>query len=95
MERLNNIRDISETKTHRVHFLRTAWFRYSPSRIALRWASAAAILIIFGIGAYLWNNGKKDVGEEIAATHSVSDEVLPGGNKAVLTLSDGTKIVSG
>ncbi len=29
---------------HRVHFLKTAWFRY-----------AAAIIILFGIGAYLWN----------------------------------------
>ncbi len=29
---------------HRVHFLRTAWFRV-----------AVAILIILGIGTYLWN----------------------------------------
>src|SRR5687767_5846948 len=31
---------------HRVHFLKTAWFRYQPSRFALRLASAAAILVI-------------------------------------------------
>ncbi len=37
----------SEKQFHRVHFLKTAWFKY-----------AAAIILIFGVGAYLWNNLK-------------------------------------
>src|SRR5688500_12024159 len=37
------------TPVHRIHFLKTAWFKY-----------AAAIIIITGIGAYLWNTQQKE-----------------------------------
>ncbi|MBO9572328.1 MAG: FecR family protein [Chitinophagaceae bacterium] len=67
---------------HRIHFLKTTWFRY-----------AAAIIIIAGIGTYLWNTQQK-AKPLITSTKPVpvKNDVLPGGQKAILTLSDGKKI---
>lgn len=66
---------------HRVHLLRTAWFRV-----------AVAILIIAGIGSYLWL--KSPDKSEVAMVNQVQEinEIMPGQNRAVLTLSDGRKI---
>jgi transmembrane sensor len=68
---------------HRIHFLRTAWFRY-----------AAAILIIIGVGSYLYLANQK---EKPSVTQNnpnpVKNDVAPGGNRATLTLADGSKIV--
>jgi transmembrane sensor len=68
---------------HRVHFLKTAFFRY-----------AAAILILIGIGTYLYINNQK---EKPSVTQinplPVQNDVAPGGNRATLTLADGSKIV--
>ena len=67
---------------HRVHFLKTAWFRY-----------AAAIIILFGIAAYFWNNQQK--GESLIATTKLppgKNDIIPGSDKAVLTLSNGQQI---
>ncbi|MBO9571981.1 MAG: FecR domain-containing protein, partial [Chitinophagaceae bacterium] len=64
------------------HFLKTAWFRY-----------AAAVLIIFGIGAYLWNNYKHAPASTAGASaKAVKNDIAPGSNRAVLTLSDGRKV---
>ncbi len=68
---------------HRVHFLKTAWFRY-----------AAAIVIVASLGVYFWlartgfplrGDDKKRV--EITATTRASNS-----NKAILTLASGKKI---
>lgn len=68
---------------HRIHFLKTAWFRY-----------AAAILIICGIGAYLYNQTQK-TSAEITSNKPVPTEkdIAPGKDGAILTLADGRKIV--
>ncbi len=66
---------------HRIHFLRTAWFRY-----------AAAIILLIGVGAtgwYLLRTPKKDVA---AITPTTPKDIAPGGNKAILTLADGSVI---
>jgi ferric-dicitrate binding protein FerR (iron transport regulator) len=67
---------------HRIHFLKTAWVRY-----------AAAVILLFGIGAYLWNTEQK---EKPLITDTkpvpVKNDVAPGSNKAILTLSDGRKV---
>jgi ferric-dicitrate binding protein FerR (iron transport regulator) len=72
-----------EVPVHRVHFLRTTWVRY-----------AAAIIIIAGLGAYLWTagDGKRQTADKNGVAVAVND-VAPGGNKATLTLADGTKII--
>jgi transmembrane sensor len=63
---------------HRVHFLRTAWFRY-----------AATVLIIFGIGAYIFLSKKPVEKPSIVAQQNKQ----PGSDKATLTLSDGRIII--
>lgn len=68
---------------HRINFLKRTWFKY-----------AAAILITLGAGAYLWNTTRND--KELATTNNTKRlqvDVAPGGEKAVLKLADGTKII--
>lgn len=58
----------------------------------IRWlprvAAAASVLVIFSVGLYLYYHTTRD---EKVQVSSLSD-IPPGGNKAILTLSDGTKI---
>ena len=71
------------SQVHRIHFLKTAWFRYA----------AAIIIIMAGIGAWLLTSTKKQtlvVQNKIPAP--VQNDVLPGSDKAILTLSNGQKI---
>jgi transmembrane sensor len=68
---------------HRVHFLKTAWIRY-----------AAAIIILFGIGALIYlTNQKEKPSVTQTNPNPVQNDVTPGGNKATLTLADGSKII--
>ncbi|MBO9573883.1 MAG: FecR domain-containing protein, partial [Chitinophagaceae bacterium] len=65
-------------RVHRVHFLKTAWFKY-----------AAAILLIIGVGTYLWNNNKTTEKKTASAeAPGAKVDALPGGNKALLVLGD-------
>ncbi len=64
---------------HRIHFLK-------------KWGWAAAVLLFIGIGAYLFTTTKHTEKPDVAIHHSIPDEIPPGTNKAVLTLSDGTTI---
>ncbi|WP_316804678.1 FecR family protein [Pedobacter nototheniae] len=52
----------------------------------LKWASAAIVLISIGVASYLYRIDKTP------EAHVFIQDVLPGGNKAVLTLADGKKI---
>jgi transmembrane sensor len=72
-------------RVHRAHFLRTKFFRY-----------AAAALLLISIGAYLWNLlNKEKLPQGITARTKPADkaDVAPGGQKATLTLVDGSVIV--
>lgn len=68
---------------HRVHFMTTAWFRV-----------AAAVLIFAGIGAYLWLQPSTN---KAGLTHTKpvleKNDVLPGRDRAILTLSNGKQVV--
>lgn len=83
-----NLDDGANTETvvpsvHRIPFLKTAWLRY-----------AAAIIIILGVGAYLYiNNQKEKPSVTQTDPHPVNNDVAPGGNRAILTLADGSKII--
>lgn len=74
--------NIPVVRRHRIHLLKRVWVRY-----------AAAIIILFGIGAYLWNTQQK---EKPLITETkpvpVKNDVAPGSTKATLTLSDGRKV---
>jgi len=68
---------------HRVHFLRR--YRW--------WAAAAGIILFLGVGAYFYFNQKP--GSEVAKTPAakkMKNDVAPGGNKAILTLANGSNI---
>lgn len=59
-------------------------------------AAAAAVLLLLGTAAYLlFGSGKETTpGEQpVAQKKSPSDEIKPGGDKALLTLADGSVIV--
>ncbi len=68
---------VKRKKQPRIGILRNGWLKY-----------AAAIIIVFGIGAYLWNIKEKKTPETAkSASVPVNNDVLPGGDKAILTLS--------
>jgi ferric-dicitrate binding protein FerR (iron transport regulator) len=67
---------------HRVHFLR----RY-------RWWAAASIILLLGVGAYFFAQKTTNQVAVTPAAKELKNDVAPGGNKAVLTLADGTKII--
>jgi ferric-dicitrate binding protein FerR (iron transport regulator) len=70
---------------HRVHFLKTAWFRY-----------AAILLLICGTALYLYRaNIPQNQAAYQEATKGKPTDIRPGGDKAILTLSDGSTIVLG
>jgi transmembrane sensor len=57
----------------------------------LRWAAAAAILLVAGYGAWQWSHPHKKITHSIE-TAAAKKDVQPGGNRAVLTLADGSSI---
>ncbi|MBO9572174.1 MAG: FecR family protein [Chitinophagaceae bacterium] len=68
----------------------------NPTRVfMLRWLKyAAAILIIAGLGTYLWNNSKQTKTSSNSNKPLVAafEKILPGKEKALLTLADGSII---
>ncbi|MES1249775.1 MAG: FecR domain-containing protein, partial [Chitinophaga rupis] len=67
----------------RMRILPTTWLRY-----------AAAVILIAGLGAYIWINNlhpHRPSAENTITSLPVND-IIPGGQKAVLTLADGTAI---
>lgn len=66
----------------RIHFIKTSWFRY-----------AAAIIVMLGIGAYLWfNNTASNPINPINPTNPNSD-IAPVRDRAILTLANGRQII--
>lgn len=53
----------------------------------LRWVAAAVLLVLLGAGSYFLYNHKS------APSVAIAEDILPGGNHAVLTLANGQKIV--
>lgn len=64
-------------KAGRIRVLSTRWIRY-----------AAAILIVLGVGAYLWTSKEKSK----ADTQLATGDIQPGRSGAILTLADGSKV---
>lgn len=64
------------TTPYRMHPLKTVWRRY-----------AAAIIIVFGIGTYLWISKSGEQQNQVATI-----DIAPGSEGAILTLADGTRI---
>lgn len=68
--------------THKRASFRTALFRYS----------AAAVLVLIAGATFLYLNRQSKVQQNQIA-ESPTNEILPGGNKAILTLADGSTII--
>jgi transmembrane sensor len=66
----------------KVAFFRTNWFRIA----------AAAILIAGGFSLYNYYSHNTTTNRETARVDTPANEIRPGGNKAVVTLSDGSSI---
>jgi len=75
-------RNFDLSPVRRVHFFGTTWFRY-----------AAAIIILFGAGAYFWkiSTGNHSSLSE-TDTKKAQSQAAPAKEGAVLTLADGTKL---
>ncbi|MCE6989716.1 FecR family protein [Dyadobacter sp. CY323] len=56
----------------------------------LRYASAAAIILLVGIG--IWWKSRSDPSEIAHSEQSKTEDIKPGGTRALLTLSDGSAI---
>jgi ferric-dicitrate binding protein FerR (iron transport regulator) len=73
--------------------------KQSPAflRIPFQRVAAAIVILILGIGAYflLPDRNIKELSKKETQDHLYKNDVSPGGNKAVLTLSNGTKILLG
>lgn len=81
LKRLINAINLKPRVAHRVHFLKTAWFRY-----------AAAVILIAGACVYLYTSTNKKSSIVSTKPAPVNTDILPGNNKAILTLSDGRTV---
>ena len=76
----------SDPPVRPIHFIRMVWVRY-----------AAAVILIAGLGAYLWDSQQAPPHNQVGidSREPVQNNVLPGSDRAVLTLSDGKKVELG
>ena len=92
-EALENIKaKIYEQETRRRSLRARVVHLYENNKSAFRYA--AAILVIISTSLFLQRSSEtKKVQTETVVVSPSSDDVKPGGDKAVLTLADGTRIV--
>lgn len=57
----------------------------------IRISSAAAIVLMIGGGLFYYYHDKKETHQQFAS-NTLKNDIVPGGNKAILTLADGQKI---
>lgn len=58
-----------------------------------KWHAAAAILILVSAGAWLWFGRSSHTNPVVSKINNTGTNIVPGGNKAILTLADGSTIV--
>lgn len=58
-----------------------------------KWQAAAAILLFISAGAWLWFSRAPQTAPVIANKTNTAVPIVPGGNKAILTLADGSTII--
>lgn len=90
-----------EDTLQKIHLRTHNWEKkQNPSFLRIQFqrvAAAAIVILLLGIGAYflLPNRNTKELSKKETQGSLFKNDVLPGGNKAVLTLSNGTKILLG
>ncbi|NLR58240.1 DUF4974 domain-containing protein [Chitinophaga polysaccharea] len=64
-----------------------------PARRPLRWIpAAAAVLLLLSAGWYAWQHKSPQAPAVATTTSAIKSDIAPGGNKAMLTLADGTQV---
>ncbi|MHA4811097.1 FecR family protein [Flavitalea flava] len=58
-----------------------------------KWGWAAAVLLVTGVGTFLWSRYTKVNPSFANGKERIQTDIAPGGDKAILTLADGTRIV--
>ncbi|MES2276231.1 MAG: FecR domain-containing protein [Bacteroidota bacterium] len=71
----------------------TKIIKLNPLQRYQTWLSAAIVLIIASVSFYFYQHGEKPQQVAIKPTQLLKNDIAPGGNQAVLTLADGTKMV--
>jgi len=67
---------------------------YVLRRSKLKWiAVAASVLLLTFVGLYFTNRGDKKLSVAVNNSLKLKNDILPGGNKAILTLANGKQIV--
>ncbi len=85
----NEVTSVSESETsfvpaRKMRFLRVSWFKYA----------AAVLIVLLAAVAYLWNSNKPFPASSTEALAKVDkNDVGSGGNKATLTLADGSVVI--
>ena len=74
---------IESEKTKVMPVFKQTWFR----------VAAAAILLLGVFAVYKSGFTKTEHKQDVAKTNNVNNDIAPGGNKAILTLADGTQII--
>lgn len=65
-----------------------------PGKRRARWVAAASVLLLVATGSYLFFNRQPvNTEKETAEAVRLENDIEPGGNKAMLTLADGSTIV--
>ncbi len=56
------------------------------------WAAAASVLLLISAATWLWYPGKKPAAKQMTGVIAPTTEILPGSDKAILTLGDGRQV---
>lgn len=72
--------DTTAASNHRIHFLRRYW-------------AAASLLLLLGLGAYFWFHNRNQRPALISDNKNSPQNIMPGGDGAILTLADGRQVV--
>src|SRR5699024_9311127 len=71
----------SQPVVHRVHFLKTSWFKY-----------AAAVVLIAGVTTIWYTQSVKESVSSVKSVSKTNADIAPGTNKALLTIGNNKPI---
>lgn len=84
--------DTNETQLGNRMFRRIVANTGAQKRKRIYWAAAASILLLVSAATYLWYPGKKPAAKQVAGVTVPPVEIMPGSDKAILTLGDGRQV---
>ena len=84
--------DANETELSNRLFRRIVADTGKHKRKRMYWAAAASVLLLISAGTYLLYPGKKPVAKQVAGVTVPPIEIMPGSDKAILTLGDGRQV---